>query len=104
MLLNSLNLDHLALRQEPSARTLPDHVTSDELKLRKVAKEFESVFLTEMLKHTGVGKTRESFGGGVGEEGFSSLLTQEYASMIADSGSFGLADQIYSALLKKNTK
>lgn len=104
MLLNSLNLDHLAMRQETSITALPDHVTSDESKLREVAKEFESVFLTEMLKHTGVGKARESFGGGVGEEGFASLLTQEYASMIADSGSFGLADQIYSALLKKSKK
>ena len=46
---------------------------------RKAAQAFEAAFLAEMLKYTGLNAMPEGFGGGAGEEAFSSLLTDQYA-------------------------
>lgn len=69
--------------------------------IRKVAVEFEAVFLAEMLKHSGVGKPQEAFGGGAGEAAFSGMLTQEYAHALAAKGGVGLADRIAADLARK---
>ncbi len=66
--------------------------------LRETAKAFEASFLAEMLKHTGLGKSRESFGGGAGEDAFSSLLVSEQAKLMAESGGVGLAEHIFNSL------
>ncbi len=66
--------------------------------LRRAAEAFETVFLAEMLGHAGIGEGRESFGGGVGEQGFASLLTQEHAKALSASGGVGLAEHIFEAL------
>lgn len=63
-----------------------------------VAKEFEKVFLTEMLKHAGLGKPLQSFGGGVGEAAFSDFLTEEWAQMMVDGGGLGVAKAIEAAI------
>lgn len=70
-----------------------DHET-----LLKVAKDFETAFLSEMLQHAGVGKMSDQFNGGAGEAGFSGFLVQEYAAEIARTGRFGVADKVYTAL------
>ena len=68
----------------------------------RIAEEFEAVFLSEMLKHTGLGQMPETFNGGAGERGFSSMLVQEYAAEIARDGSIGLAEQIYRAMVARS--
>ena len=45
----------------------------------------------------------ESFGGGAGEEAFASLLTDEYARLLAERGGIGLAEQVFE-LLKQRTR
>lgn len=82
-----------------SAVTSSKPVTEEAI--RKVALEFESIFLAEMLKHTGVGKPQEAFGGGAGEAAFSGMLTQEYANQLAANGGVGLADRIASDLARR---
>ncbi len=72
----------------------------DEAQLRQKSRELEASFLAEMLKHSGVGKARESFGGGAGEEQFSSFLCDEYARIMADAGGIGLAETIFNSLQK----
>lgn len=69
-----------------------------EQELRHAAREFETVFLTEMLKHAGVGRMPGAFNGGPGEAAFADMLTQEYAREIARSGRFGLAEQVFEAM------
>lgn len=69
-----------------------------EEQLRHAAREFETVFLTEMLKHAGVGRMPGAFNGGPGEAAFADMLTQEYAREIARSGRFGLAEQVFEAM------
>lgn len=68
--------------------------------LRDKAKELEASFLAEMLKHASLGQPQESFGGGVGEEQFSSFLTNEYARLMANAGGIGLAETIFQSLQK----
>ncbi len=67
----------------------------------QTAQKFESVFLTEMLTHAGFGKTREAFGGGVGEDQFSSLLVAEQANAMTKAGGIGLAETLYKAIAEK---
>lgn len=70
---------------------------------RKVAREFEAMFVGMMLKsmRDTVGKN-ELTGGGKGEEIFQSMLDQEYATAIATSqGGIGLAAMIEKQLVRE---
>jgi Rod binding domain-containing protein len=69
--------------------------------LRAAAEALETEFLTEMLKPAGLGKTSETFGGGIGEEQFASFLRREQASEMARHGGIGLAESIFEALKKR---
>ncbi len=79
----------------PAVRGGPDP------KLMAVAKELEASFLAEMFRAAGVGEARKSFGGGTGEDQFSSFLVQEYATATVDAGGIGLAESIYHSLVKE---
>jgi Rod binding domain-containing protein len=70
--------------------------------LRHNAEQFEAVFLTEMLKHTGLGAMTANFNGGPGEAAFSDFLTREYAEEIAKSRSTGIADQVFDLLRQRS--
>ena len=76
-----------SLRQDPQLRALAD--------------KMESQFLAEMLKSAGLGKSRDAFGGGAGEDQFSSFLTAEYADATVRAGGIGLSEAIYNALVRK---
>ena len=71
-------------------------------KIRKVAEKLEATFLAEMLKHSGVGETRDSFGGGIGEDQFGSFLRQAQADEMAKSGGIGLAETLFEALKERD--
>lgn len=66
--------------------------------LRDKAAQLETAFLAEMLGHAGLGATRESFGGGIGEEQFSSFLRQEQAEAMVKAGGIGLTEALFRAL------
>lgn len=66
--------------------------------LFEAAQKLEATFLAEMLKAAGFGKSRDSFGGGSGEDQFASFLVQEQASAMVDSGGIGLAESLYKSL------
>lgn len=70
-------------------------------KLWKAAKDLEAVFLAEMLKTAGFGKPLEGFGGGIGEEQFSSVLVDHQARAFADRGGIGLAERIFEAMAEQ---
>lgn len=72
--------------------------TENDVALRRVSQDLEATFLSEMLKHAGVGKTPSSFGGGVGEDQFASLLRDLQAREVAMRGGIGLADSIFNSL------
>ena len=68
--------------------------------MRDAAVELEATFLAEMLKSAGLGKTSDGFGGGAGEDQFSSFLVRAQASEIARAGGIGLAESLFSALME----
>ncbi len=86
----------------PPGPAAPDSVVPDssmpDARLRRAAMEFEAVFLAEMLRYTGIGDVPEAFGGGVGEEGFASMLIDEYAEAIARTRPLGIAERVYRSL------
>ena len=84
-----------------SGITSPPSPSDPHARLREVSQDLEAAFLTEMLKHAGFGDTRESFGGGIGEEQFSSMLRNEHAQAIADQGGLGLAESIFQSLVRR---
>lgn len=79
----------------PHPSALPDR----EAALRAAAQRLEASFLAVMLESAGLGAPRDAFGGGVGEEQFSSFLVQLQADALAERGGIGLAEMIFNATL-----
>ena len=86
----------------PELRGPQTYPQVDHAELREVAQELEASFLSEMLKHAGFGEAREVFGGGIGEEQMSSMLRNEHARAIAAQGGIGLAEQIFTSLVRNS--
>ena len=70
--------------------------------IRKAAESFEATFLAEMLQYTGINAMPDGFGGGAGEEAFSSMLTEQYARLLTERGGIGIAEQVFD-ILKQGT-
>ena len=79
----------------------PQRSLGDTAELRRVARELEASFLAEMLAAAGLGDVPDVFGGGPGEEQFSSLLRREQARQMVAAGGIGLAESIFEALLER---
>ena len=67
---------------------------------RRVAEEFEGVFLAQMIKPMFEGiEPDDIFGGGEAERMFRSLQIDEYGKSLARNGGVGIADQVMRQLL-----
>lgn len=91
-------MDPILIR-ETAARPAPRILQRDDA-LWTVARDLEASFLSEMLKSAGVGRPPEGFGGGAGEDHFSTFLTREYANATVRAGGVGLSEAIYRALTR----
>ena len=78
--------------------TRPDPARIAQMRAR--AAELEGFFLAEMLAHAGMAPMQGSFGGGMGEEQFSSFLRQEQAAAMVRRGGIGLAEQLFQAMMR----
>lgn len=68
--------------------------------IRKVAVEFQSLFVEMMLKSMRETVNKDSLtGGGHGEEVYGSMLDREYATAISRRGNMGLAEMIEQQML-----
>jgi Rod binding domain-containing protein len=75
--------------------------TANAVRAQAAAKEFEGVFISQMLGQMFSGvQTDETFGGGQGETMFRSLMIDQYGKQIASQGGLGLASTITAQLLK----
>lgn len=83
---------------ETNSVVKPKHA---DVALRAAAQKLEATFLAEMLKSAGMGESRGSFGGGSGEDQFSSFLVQAQAEKIVDAGGLGLAEALFEALKER---
>lgn len=77
-------------------------VAPQDIALRRAARELETTFLAEMLKAAGLGKSREAFGGGAGEDQFGSFLVREQAAALVENGGIGLSESIFQSLKEKD--
>ena len=68
--------------------------------LMATAREFEAVFIGQMLNYSGL---TDAIGGdsGFGGQAFSSMLTEQFANELTENGGFGLAEGIYQQLMQK---
>lgn len=94
----------------PALLTQPDAMptVTKSMKMEKVeeaARDFEAMFLTEMLKpmfeSVGVNKM---FGGGKGEEIYRSFMTDEYGKMLSQTGNIGIADLVKEQLIEMQAR
>jgi len=70
-------------------------------KVEEAAREFEAVFVAEMMKPMFEGiKTDGMFGGGKGEEIFRGQMLQEYGKMVSQTGQLGIAEHVKAELLR----
>ncbi len=86
------------------AAGIPANAPVENPRLRAEAERFEAAFLAEMLRHSGLGRMPESLNGGAGEQAFAGSLVQEYANLIAATGTLGIAEQIYHTLVERSMK
>lgn len=70
--------------------------------MMEAAQKLEATFLSEMLKAAEFGKPRGAFGGGAGEDQFSSFLRDAQAQEMVKAGGIGLAESLYQALKEKS--
>lgn len=81
-----------------TALSAPPSPSESDAALMESARALEASFLAQMLKHSGLGKTPEGFGGGVGEDQFSSLMAQIRAEQMVEAGGIGLAERLFEDL------
>lgn len=73
----------------------------DMMAVQKVAQDYETVFLNEMMQHMFAGiKTDSVFGGGHGEDTFRSMLIDEYAKSISKAGGLGINEALQREIIK----
>ena len=69
--------------------------------MEKASKDFEAVFMAQMLKPMWAGmETDPMFGGGPGEDAFRDLLVQEYGKSMTSVDNYGLSNAVMDELLR----
>ena len=75
--------------------------TTDVAQARRVSEDFESFFLSQMLRPMfNNTSAEEPFGGGSAEKIWRSLQIDEYGKSLARSGGIGIADAVFREILK----
>ena len=70
--------------------------------LRKASREFEAVFMAEVLKGMRATVAKEElFHGGPGEDLFESMLDDEIAKRLAEKGNMGIGELLYQDLARR---
>lgn len=68
---------------------------------REVAEEFEAMFISQLLAPMFESlDTDGPFGGGAAERAFRPMLVEEYAKQMSAQGGIGIADQVYTEILR----
>lgn len=99
----SLALINAAQAQTDNAtRSLKNATKIDQQsQIDAVARDFEAMFITEMMKPMFEGlETDGQFGGGKTEEVFRGLMLEEYGKMIAETGQLGIADAVKAEMIR----
>lgn len=91
----------LPLAKESSAIPLASGTTKSREEIDAIARDFEAVFLSQMMAHMFSGDEANSyFGKGSTGEIYKSFLMNEYGKSIASAGGIGIADTVRQELLR----
>tara|TARA_R110002072_G_scaffold6252_6_gene37267 strand:+ start:180 stop:575 length:396 start_codon:yes stop_codon:yes gene_type:complete len=91
----------IAMMNAQQSKSPYAQLTKDEQRIEKTARDFEAVFIGEMVKPMFAGiETDEMFGGGKGEEIFQGMMIQEYGKMIAEKDITGIQTQVKNKLIE----
>ncbi len=81
------------------------HKKSTEQQIEEKAKEFEAVFLTEMLKPMFENiETNGIFGGGHAEKVYRSMMVKEYGDIITEAGGIGIAEIVKKEMIEMQAR
>lgn len=77
------------------------HAAQTHKQARKIAEDFEAVFISQMLQPMFENiKPEAPFGGGNSEAMWRSMQVEEYGKAITKSGGIGIADSVYREIIK----
>lgn len=82
---------------ENSASNLNIETATDD-ELKSVSKQFEAYLVEQMLSSMKKTTLKDEDEEGEYVQKFGSMLTQEYASLIAENGDFGIANKLYESM------
>ena len=89
------------LMQTSQVKDLNNIQIKDKKNMEEVARDFEAVFIGEMIKPMFEGiETDDMFGGGKGEEIFRGMMLQEYGKEIASKNITGIQTQVMNKLIE----
>ena len=93
----------MGIERKPGGRvTAPGAGPDEATRLRKVAEDFEAVFLFQVLKQMrNTIHKEEMFHGGLGEEVFTEMMDEELAKKMAGRGVTGIAETIFRQLSRQ---
>ena len=101
--MDNMNLSpqtNLALMQAAQIKD-PSNGAKNQQSIEDSAREFEAVFISEMVKPMFEGlEVNELFGGGKGEEIFRGMMLQEYGKEIARLDITGIQSQVKNKLIE----
>ena len=85
-----------------TAGALPHTVgNADPTRIEAIARDFEAVFLAQMLQPMFEGvEPGEPFGGGFGEDVWRGFMAEELGKSMAEAGGIGLADSVAREMLR----
>jgi peptidoglycan hydrolase FlgJ len=94
------SLDSFSLLNTPRTPVAPPVAGPVPDAMAAAARDFEAMFLTEMIRPMlETVAVDDVFGGGKGEDVFRGLLADEYGKNMARAGGIGLASHIQAALI-----
>lgn len=85
----------------PIAQPISDPLAKAKMqKAEAAARDFEAVYISQMLTHMFSGiETDGLFGGGNAENIFRSMMIDEYGKMMAQNGGIGLSNAVQSEII-----
>ncbi len=99
-LINSATLNNAQAKTDAASQKLNAINPNKMDKINNAAKEFEAVFITQMMSHMfNSVDVDPMFGGGQGEEMFRSMMVEEYGNQLANAGGIGIAEQVTAKLI-----
>lgn len=96
--LNSALLNAESKQADKLKQSLQNAQTKEQAE--KVAKEFEAIFISQMLKHMYAGiESDPLFGGGSAETIYRDMTLDEYGKTLSETGRLGIADSVMKEIL-----